>query len=233
MWEKIKGVDIALFIFILTGLGYLITFLYEWGYNSYYNLPIEFIDLTVTNITKSIVIIGMFLLVGYINNLFFHKETDLNRAIKKALLPSMEGQNSKLNLFYQTLCILITAIILFHLFWNNPPEKLMYYCIVLSFIFIYSLLKKYKNLTMSLGIVFLLILPFYTGYLVAKQKENYLFMDNEIVIRVYESKLITAKFDKSRNLIIPEFKLRLVDDIANEDESLKLIKIRQTNIDTP
>ncbi|MEH7525812.1 hypothetical protein V7149_21460 [Bacillus sp. JJ1503] len=233
MWEKIKGIDIALYIFILTGLGYLITFLYEWGYNYYYSLPIEFIELTVSNITKSLVMICIIFGLGYINNLFLHKETDFNRLIKKTLLPSVQVQNSKLSFFYQGLCVLGIALFAFHLVWNNPADKFLFYCLILIFIYFYSLLKKYKNLTLTLGIIFLLILPFYSGYFIAKQKQNYLFIDNEVVIRVYESKLITAKFDQTKNKITPDFKLHLIDNIADQDISLKMIKIKHSTIKSP
>lgn len=50
---KVK-IDVALLIVLLTGVAYGTAYLFEFNYQAYYKLPIMFIDLNITTLTRSL-----------------------------------------------------------------------------------------------------------------------------------------------------------------------------------
>jgi hypothetical protein len=77
MLSKLKGIDFALYIFILIAFGYVVTLLYQWGYNNFFYIPASFIELSVKGITKSFILLGVFLSVIILNVIFLEDKTDL------------------------------------------------------------------------------------------------------------------------------------------------------------
>jgi hypothetical protein len=66
MKNHISKIDAAFFILLLTGLSYGIAFAYQVGKKDYYNIPVEFIDLNLSSITRPVmaIIFLSFMLFG-------------------------------------------------------------------------------------------------------------------------------------------------------------------------
>lgn len=233
MWNQIKAIDIALHIFVLTSLGYLVTFLFEWGYNSYFFLPIEFIELTVANITRSIALLGIFLMVGFIYQGFASKETDLNYLFNKIVKPTTNN-SQYINIFIQLLSFVIIIIMLY--LWRDEGSafRIIYIDVALIFFYIYCKTKEYKQFCLIIFVIFILIQPYILGAGYAKNKNNFLIFDDEyIVIRFYEDKIILGQYDMKKSIIKPVYKITSLDAIVDKEKELKGLKINDLKVLKP
>jgi hypothetical protein len=232
VWEKIKGIDLALYIFLLTGLGYLVTFLYEWGYNNYFLLPIDFIDLSIANITKSVIMVGMIFCMFIIYNMFLGGKTDANFFITKILLPNKKLTKTY-NLILQSLCV-IGEVGMVYLWLNNAnnPLKIVYLFIALLLLYFYCCLKKYKLFAIIAIMIILLFLPYIIGIDNAKNKDEYLLINgtNDLVIKSFGNMVISAKYNKEKNTLYPEYTFTSLESLEKDKKQLKLIYIENINI---
>ncbi|GAB1799080.1 hypothetical protein [Priestia megaterium] len=74
--------DVALIIVFLTGIAYVLAYVYEFSYQAYYGLPRVFIDLNITTITSSLMMIGailsfLFGIINFVLALFTVKSTSI------------------------------------------------------------------------------------------------------------------------------------------------------------
>jgi hypothetical protein len=235
MISKLKGIDFAFYIFLLTGFGYLITFLYGWGYNSYFSIPLSFIELSIPTVTKSIAILGVFFLTVSIYVAFWEDTTSLKGIFSKLFTINLLS-NRKINISLQTVCII--GLIFFVELWvyTDVALKINYVCVAILFLMGYCYLRKYKKMFVILWLILMLILPYMLGVTRANQQNEYYIIDNDInylVIDFYNKNAITAKFDKDKLKIYPEFKLVPIEYLAKEKKGFKKIKIEGLKIDQP
>jgi hypothetical protein len=229
MWKKLKGIDIALYIFILTGLGHLVTFLYEWGYKKYFGISMDFIELSVSTITKSITMVGIFIGIGLFANIFFEDSSDLKKLFK---VFQFKGYKLKNKFFYQFLCILGMAVMLFGIYETNSPLNIAYYVGVLVFVNFYASLKEYKQLVVISFLFIMLLFPYMIGVINASQKDIFYQIGgtNQIIIEISGDKAIAAKFDSKKKVIFPEYEIIKIDSTIKQKVTLKLVQINNLKV---
>jgi len=232
MLSKLKGIDIAFYIFLLTGLGYLVTYLYQWGYNNYFSIPASFIELSVTSITKSITLLGIFFASIMLNVLFFEDKTDLKTQVKK-LISVKSIENKKVNFTLQTVCLI--GILYFFSLWyvNEQATKINYLGMSLVFFLAYCFLKKYKMLILVSWTLLMFMLPYMVGVTHAMKQNEFYIIDNKanyLIINFYDDKAIAAKYNKRKRIIYTDFKLISVDSLANGKKQIKLVKINKLKV---
>jgi hypothetical protein len=235
MISKLKGIDIAFYIFLLTGFGYLITFLYGWGYNNYFSIPIAFIELSVPTVTRSIALLGLFFITISIYVTFWEDTTSLKNLFSKIFSTKFLSYR-KINILLQTLCIV--GLITFVEIWIASEEatKINYIGLALLFLLGLCYLKKYEKLFVLSWLILVLILPYMLGVTQANQQNKFYIIDNDtsyLVIDFYNDKAVSAKFDKTKQKIYPEFKLISIDSLAKNKKELKLVKVENLKVDQP
>lgn len=234
MFEKIKGLDIAFFIFLLTGLGYLVTFLYQWGYNSYFSIPMEFIELSVANISKSISMLLVFFGLGFVYNMFFNKETDISNSVIKIFKPESIKLNFTINLFLQFICLIIFAVLWYLYQKETSTTNILYIWIAFIILYLYGYLKTYKKFCIIAVICFIGLTPFSVGVLNAANKHNYFTINNNnnaLIVGYFDKNAIVAKFDASKNILYPSFQLISLDTITKEKNEIKQVVVKELTIE--
>ncbi|MCM3671651.1 hypothetical protein M3181_22095 [Mesobacillus maritimus] len=231
MLSKLKGIDIALYIFLLTGFGYLTAFLYGWGYNSYFGIPIVFVDLSVSNVTKSIALIGVFFTFISTYVAFFLEKSDIKTLMTK--LFSINVGNRPLNITLQILCAVGIIFFLYCWYIFEGATRINFIALVLLLVLGFCHLKKYNKLFLVVWLILIFIIPYLIGvYNGAKQKEFYL-IDNKtenLVIDFYNDKAIVAEFDSKEKTIYPNFILISLDSLAEDNKELKLVKVEELKV---
>jgi hypothetical protein len=202
MWESLKGIDLALYIFLLTGIGYLVTFLYEWGYKSYFGISMNFIELSISTITKSITMVGIFIGIGFIGNLLFDDARDIKTLAKKILL--LNPININRSLIVKSICIFGMLIMIIGIIFTPNPLNITYIAGIIIFAIYYFSLKQYTQLMFILLTALMLIFPFMIGVIIASQKEKFYTIEgtDQLIIVFVNEKAITAKFDTEQLAIL-------------------------------
>lgn len=232
MLSKLKGIDVAFYIFLLTGFGYLTAFLFGWGYNSYFGIPIAFIDLSIANVTKSIALLGVFFTFIAMYVTFFQEKSDIKTLFLK--LFSINVTNRIWNISLQILCIVGVIFFLFGWFIVKDATRINFIGIVLLCGLGICHLKKYDKLFLVVWVILMLIIPYMVGVSHAMKQEEFYLVDNKtdyLVIDFYNNTAIAAKFDKKQNIIYPNFKLITVDSIAEDKKDLKLVRVEKINVE--
>ncbi|SMQ77478.1 hypothetical protein SAMN05444673_2806 [Bacillus sp. OV166] len=232
MLSKLKGIDVALYIFLLTGFGYLTAFLFGWGYNSYFGIPISFIDLSVANVTKSIALLGVFFtfIVMYVT--FFQEKSDIKTLFTK--LFSINVTNRNWNISLQILCMVGIIFFLFGWFIVKEATRINFIGIVLLFGMGFCHLKKFEKLFLAVWVILMLIIPYMVGVSYAMKQHEFYLVGNTtdyLVIDFYNDKAIAAKFNKKQKVLYPNFKLITVDSIAEHKNNLRLVRVDKLKIE--
>lgn len=232
--KKFKRIDVALYVFILTGLGYFATFLYGWGYNNYFSIPIHFIDFSILNITKSITIIGIGLSIVMAFNVFFLDKTNINQLFSRF---SAEKLPMWFNYILQFICLLGIIVLLFcSKIEVNEKKLVIYFWIGLFFVSVYFYLKKYKNALIVAFTLTILLSPYIIGLVSAeRQTEFYLISEYEdyVIVTFTNTKIISAKYDSEKNAIYPIFKVLPMDKLEESKNDIELIEINEPTILEP
>jgi hypothetical protein len=228
MLEKFKSVDVALYIFLLSGLGYLITFLYEWGYNSYFNLPIEFVELSITTITKSIVLLGIFVSAYFSYKLFFVEKTDVSDLLNNRFSKTV-FDNKYVNHSLQFICLIVMAYLAYLYSKDSDHIKILYVFQALLLLYIYCLLKKYSKMALITILCVFILVPYIAGISNAKNKDLFykVKMGDKyyIILDYYDKKAVVAEVDLENKELQPVYKLYSLSDMSKEKKELELIKI--------
>ena len=232
--KKFKTVDVALYIFILTGLGYFITFTYNSGYYKYYLIPLSFIDFSIYSITKTIVTLMIFVSSFLVFVLFFLDKTDAKEFLKILKLNKIVA---KLTFSIQFICLAILFII-FIMATKEPDKRFIIIYIWLGLIIscIYLYIKAYKKATLIMGTIILLLTPYTLGIMNAATQTDFYVINNHeeyLVITLNDENLIAAKYDKESNAIYPEFKVISIKRLEKNENELELIKINRPTIIQP
>ena len=234
LMKNLKTIVVALYIFILTGLGYFITFLYGWGYNNYFSIPVHFIDLSILNITRSVTILGVCLTSYLAYAILFLGKTDL-----KSLLSPIRKLvfDSRLKFIFQFLCLIGSLIMVV----SGAREsislfKFLYVFIGLGFCSLYFYLKGYSKASFTTFIVVLFMLPYILGLVNAKKQTDFFVVDDHpdyLIITFFADKMIGAKLDSESNTISPQFKTLPISILEESNNSINLVIINNLTIAEP
>lgn len=231
---KISKENAAIYIFALTGLGYLVTFLFESGYNKYFYIPVYFIDLSIPNITKSIVILVVLSVFSLLYSVFFWDKTDTNSFIRSIWKYTL-GKKSTYVL--QLLCI-IPMLIGTYLVSTQVVERYRFICIpvILVFLLLYFYLKKYLKAVAIVLVSIVLMIPYIVGFITAMNQDEFYFINDSkdfIVIKFNGNDLIVADFIASKQKIEPEFTFYKTEDLATMEMKLSHVKISKVKVGRP
>lgn len=232
--KRFNNIDVALYIFILTGLGYFITFLYGWGYNNYFLIPIHFIDLSILSITRSISLIMVSVAICLAYTIFFIDKTDLSSlfgGIRKSIF------RSRYNFLFQLLCLIGTGSMIVLMERENVPQfQIFYIFMAIVFTSLYCYIKNYIKAVFVTSIAVLFMLPYIIGLVNAKNQTDFFIIDNHeeyIIITFNDDKIIAAKFDSENNTIFPEFKILPTNNLIEYNSNISLIEINNLIIAEP
>lgn len=214
--EKRK-LDITLLLFCITALGYAVSYSYEFGIKQYYQLPISFVNIDLITITRNSILLAIVLVPGVFFSTFY-EESDLKKMINNIIKISFP---KKSNFFIQFLFLLGAIISL--ILWGKS-EDVFHYIYSPSFgtfLFLYVLAKKYKQSSILIFLVMILVYSYSIGHMGAKNKEKYLAIPETdlIVIDYHDKNVILAKVDFINKVIYPEYQFLNVE--TSEINTLK------------
>lgn len=228
--EKRK-LDITLLLFCITALGYAVTYSYELGIKHYYQLPIWFVNIDLITITRNSILLAIVLVPGVLLGTFY-EESDLKRMINNTFKISFP---KKVDFFTQFLFLLGTLISL--ILWGISEEVFHYIYSPLfgTFLFLYVLIKKYKQSSILIFLVMVLVYSYSIGHMGAKNKEQYLAIPETdlVVIDYHDKHVILAKVDFSNKVIYPEYQFLNVETSEIDTLKFELIntgKLRVQNV---
>lgn len=228
--KKIKDHE-ALFIFSLTGLGYLCTYIFQWGKFHYYSIPKSFIEINSNTLLSSLVFMLILLMLSSLHVGFIKKNTYLKSAKNILFIKA-----SPYNRFIQFLLVCMMVILGF---MGTLSDHYPYYLIgMILLLVLYFLLKNYQSLFFISYIGFILCGVFTTGYSIAENETTYLVIDDPskeksyVVLNIQNGKAIIAEMSEEENLIYPNYQLlkieadKLNEHVLNQKE-LKDLQIKK------
>lgn len=229
--KKIKTIDVALYIFITTIIGYYITFSFNWGYNNYFAIPIHFIDFSISSMTKSISMIGVGLSIFIVTGIFFLDKTDVNWLFEKVIKLTA---TKKVNYIIQFICVCVLFLIAYLITTEtNNKHYVIYVCAVMIILLIYFSLKRYKKALVLSVLMIFLMLPYILGLMNASNQTEYYIIDgykDYLVITFTNERIIAAKFESEDNLLLSEFKVMSLDVLEETGNDLRLVKLKKPKI---
>ncbi|WP_214891366.1 hypothetical protein [Exiguobacterium sp. s142] len=220
---KIKEHE-ALFIFSLTGLGYLCTYIFQWGQFHYYSIPRSFIEINLNTIVDSLVFILILLMLSSFH-LEFIKKNNYLKGAKNFLITKARSYNL---IFQFTLVFAICALAFIAMISDYNPY---YFLMMLFLLMMYLLLKNYQYLFAVSYVSFILLSVFVIGYSTADNESDYLVMTDQslkksyVVLHVQGGKAIVAEMNLKKNLIYPDYQLIKFETNKLNEHKLKLEKL--------
>ncbi|WP_370014574.1 hypothetical protein [Peribacillus sp. B2I2] len=186
--------DVAIILFILTALGYMTTYIYELGYKYYFSLPSNLIDLSLTNITRSIIFVSFFFGFAFLVD-FYNNETKVKERRRKI--------NINITKIYALLSLIAFSLIVNGQF--NPIDAVII-LVALIILFLLFIFKPSKLLLYIMLFAYFIILTFKLGYNFADKSEYLVIKDDDlVVIDYYQDRAIVAKADLKKKVIYPEY----------------------------
>lgn len=231
--SKLKAIDIAFYLFLLTGLGYVVTYLYQWGYYNYFSIPSSFIDISVSTITKSFVYLGVFFSFIIINVAYFDGKSRITKfAIKFFTFRILTKKI--LNIFLQV--VLCLSVLYFLGVWLLKEQSggIDYLAFALLLFTAIWYLKDNLKLIITCWLILMFMIPYLLGWSNARiQKEFYIIdhKSNYLIIDILNNNAIAAKFDIKSHKIYPDFKLISVDSLADDKKELQLVKLNELKVE--
>jgi len=226
--QKIKNHE-ALFIFSLTALGYLCTYIFQWGKFYYYSIPRSFIEINSNIIVGSLVFILILIILATFYLGFIKKIMEYN-SMKKSLTINVK----KHNFFIQFLLVL--GQIMFTVLAISSNYNPNYILMMLILFMMYFTLKNYEYLLITTYIAFILLGVFVIGYSISENTTNYLIMKNQsnnqsyVVLNIHSGKAIVAEVDLKRNTISPEYQLIKFETNKLNEHILNLKEIKHLKV---
>ncbi len=232
--KKIKTIDVALYIFILTALGYYVTFSFNWGYNNYFLIPMHLIDFSIFNMTKSISLIGIGLSTILVTIIFFLDKTDVSWLFGKIWRLSI---SRKTNFFFQGICLIcLLIIIVFSTKETDSQFYIFYFWATAIICSLYFYLKKYSRAMIVAIVVSFFMFPHILGIINASNQTEFFILDeypDHLILTFSNEKIIAAKFDSEANVLLPEFKILPMNTLEESNNDLRLVKISKLLIEEP
>ena len=225
MLDKIKKIDAAILLFLITGLGYAITYIYGYGVLYYYKIPASLVDINPTNILKNTILIMLLFTFGYINNYL------IERNFKSIFIRFKKFNYIVTSKIFQLVIIIGLLYFLYrYLQTNSPTDALIFVAMTLF----YAIYKKYKNMAYIFIIIFFALLIFTFGYSNGLRETNYytLANNNFVVIGYYKDSAIVVKFDPKEKIIYPEYQLIKLE-AGIDEQKFKLVRTGSLKVAEP
>ena len=110
MEGKNAKIDNASIAFILTLFGYLITYLYELGYKNYYGLPLNFINLNISTITRNVFIIITVIGTGFAFMIFYQESDIKNKLLSNSSLDIITNNIMSTSRYYKRFIFILVIV---------------------------------------------------------------------------------------------------------------------------
>ncbi|MCI2257234.1 hypothetical protein L2D08_23260 [Domibacillus sp. PGB-M46] len=215
--EKFSKIDAAIIVVVLTAFSYAITYIYQMGYQDYYNLPKEFIDLNKNTITPPLIGVFLVLIISFI----FWKNTKAQFLLFIETLKVMENDRAQ---------ITIEVLRMFKNFRRYLQD------------FGYLLFKQLFQMTLRLVVLALIaalfVIVFKVGTYVASEKSEYMIINQEtgdpyVAVAYFKDLVVVARLDVENESITPNFKtieLKELKDteIVYFENGLKVEKVKSS-----
>lgn len=226
--QKIKNHE-ALFIFSLTALGYLCTYIFQWGKFHYYSIPRSFIEINSNTIVSSLVFIFILLILFMFYIGFLKKIMDY-LSMKESLITNIKKHNFLIQFF------LVLGQIILIILSKNSNYNPIFFSMMLVLFMIYFTLKNYEYLLMIAYIAFILLGVFIIGYLISENESSYLIIKKQstyqsyVVLDIQGGKALVAKVDLENNMIFPEYQLIKLETNKLNEHKLSLKEIKNLDV---
>jgi hypothetical protein len=238
--RKSLAIDYAFIITILTGLSYLLSFLFFLGKFSFYNIPYFLIELNIINITHSIVYLSPFVvLIAWVTTIALResknnkKENNQNDELSRK---NKKKQPSKLlKIIYPIIYIglgLATGLIMLEI--NKSIFMGLLSGIIIDFLVFFAVLLYRKKHLVYLAILIFVVssgFSYIYGFTMAAVNEKYILVEENkktfISLTVYNEQFILAPFNKQTKEFSNEYKLMELKDVKNfKQEKTGVIKFK-------
>lgn len=233
MFIKPNESNATLFLFLISGLGYAVTYTFEWGYLKFFGLPSSFITIHLSAALKNILLIAGMFASFYILNYFASRL--FNWLFSKKGLSfrqRVESAAKRKKSFMTFLVVLIsTAVLMFFFIYKavmDPAQfQYVYAALVLAVVLYQFSDPKYLKISFVLFLLFFTVLAYFFGYNSASAQVTYVIVDhapNEekeaaekfVVVRSFGSKAIIAKADFQKKTIYSEYQLISMEAQVNK-----------------
>ncbi|AMV11550.1 hypothetical protein GT3570_11515 [Geobacillus thermoleovorans] len=227
MFEKItKKIDPTILVFILSGLGYAITYLYQLGVYHFYQIPSFLMDIDLTKIIRNVLFVSIIFVVGYVIDAFY-KESDLKNYLVKNIVEKIKiiEMPKSLSNILQFICVVCSLYFLSKYLSSdlkNPTYLILWIVSQLG----YFITKRYGQAALVLFIIFIFAYVYYLGYSQASTKDTYLMIKgtNQIVVEVNKDEAILMKIDKHKKIIYPEYQILKLESSKVNQLKLETVK---------
>ncbi|GLH62385.1 hypothetical protein [Parageobacillus sp. G301] len=123
MFEKItKKIDPTILVFIFSGLGYAITYLYQLGVYHFYQIPSFLMDIDLTKIIRNVLFVSLIFLGAYGFEAFY-KESDLKNYLVKNMIEKIKNVKIPLPYSYILQFVCLIGFIYYLRIYTNSDFK--------------------------------------------------------------------------------------------------------------
>lgn len=239
--EKISLLDKSVMIAIYPALGYFLICIHEVGYIITFNIPVEFININISNFINIIPMIFIKLLTFFlfwnsISRLIYIEELGNPIAYKIYQMLKVSAYFLIMASFWYDKSFIwstLSAIIIYFLFYFSFPliaqRKIKGYKNKLlaqinlekndyskTLTWYHIKIFGYINMRFIFLLIFVAIIMFNSGMAEAMLKTNYYKLNDNVVIRIYNDVIICCEYDsKSKKIDDSSFKVLQKDNIDN------------------
>ncbi|WP_284036566.1 hypothetical protein [Neobacillus sp. 114] len=215
MLEKLReyfktNFDVAIVIAPLTAVSYGITYTYECSYNHFFRLNSSYIDITITSLTKTMLLLITFLFLAF---LIIYIEDKLHKSLNNRFKFFHFLAQSKYGL------VLRWSFVLFIIIFFQKVSLIVLFLIILLIVTL-GHFKKYKT-AIAASLIGLFIFAYVFGSEAASDKRDFLIIEegskNLVVLNVYKNQYITAPVDFKTQTISPEFQIIKLTSTRNKE----------------
>lgn len=225
--KKSLTIDFAILVTITSGFSYLLAYLFYAGKFTYYKIPWFLIDISISNIIYTIIVISPFIFIFILDTLRTmqrpkdKQDPNSYTTEDKVLSRKKKKKRKKGNTKYLRLVLLLLITIIIILI-----DKKTIFGIFLGLItsFLVGLLikfyKKSNYVYMTILIYFFFSLFTYTlGYILASATtEHIIVKDNNktfVALTIYKEQFLLAPLDINSKIYSNEYNLIEIKDISN------------------
>lgn len=234
-------IDYAFIIAILTGLLYLLSFVFYAGEFQFYRIPLFLVELTVSNMIYSMIHLSpLVIMIIWATVITFRKPKDKKSKIRQVNnqvdgLSRKDKRKGKGKLrFILFLLFIFLSISLSIYFLNIGVLFGIISGIIIDIAIVISrLLYRKKNYVYLALVIYSMscVISYLYGYTVAAEKKRYIIVEenNEsfVSITVYKEQFVLSPFNKNTNEFSNEFKLVEMKDVKNfKQEKTGVIKYK-------
>ncbi|PGY10621.1 hypothetical protein [Bacillus sp. AFS031507] len=253
--NKLLTLDTAFIIAILTGILYVISFLYYAGQFYYYKIPLFLIEISIKNIINSMLHFSPLLITFFgssivivllLNKIKKAKQRKSNPEINQVSGQSRKNKKKTKGKFRLLRFLLVLYIVLVLLFiatilYLIKIKVLTYYVLLgvstgfISSILIFSsiLLYRRKSFFGSIVLVFIVLCgtSFFLGYGFASESNTYILVKDKnktfVSLAVYNDQFVLSPINMKTKEFRNDLKLMEVKDVKEFKQMKMLIKLKK------